>query len=412
MSIKSHVAELESHRAAGVPLPVQLAKWTADIDDDLHGKLVAVGLVDPRVKPENHGKQSLTVMTGEFVATLADLKPSAITPIQQTIKKLKLHFGADCAIGSISAGMADGFVRYLRGGSASATAARRITHCKTMFRWAVRMGRLPSNPFEGIKAGAQTNPLRQVYVTRQTIQAVIDAAPSDEWKALIALGRFAGLRIPSEALAMRWRDITWEPGRILVHSPKTEGCGKATRLIPLFAEVRPYLATLFDVAEPGAEFVFPVLRQTMKASGAGNWRGVNLRTRLMHFIHTAGIEPWPKLWNNLRSSLATDLTERVPAQTAAAWLGHSVVVAGQHYWQVRPEHFDSVCEHSDASILEAGQKLGQNPGHSTAISSHPEFAGISPETKKPLKNRGFDKLRRFEKSPEKSQGCPRVGSNH
>ncbi|WP_369009486.1 tyrosine-type recombinase/integrase [Planctopirus hydrillae] len=261
-----------------------------------------------------------------------------------------------------------------------------------MFRWSVRMGRLQSNPFELIKAGSQTNASRQAYVSKETVLAVIDAAPSLEWKALIALGRFAGLRIPSEALAMRWRDITWEPGRILVHSPKTEGCGKATRLIPLFADVRPYLEKLFDAAEPGAEFVFPNLRQSMRASTAGEWQGVNVRTRLMDIIRAAGIEPWPKAWNNLRASLATDLTEIVPAQTAAAWLGHSIAVAGQHYWQIKSEHFDMACETSRNKLPNLGHNPGQSApelGHSEAIRTIPELAGDWGKNEKTPENQGL-----------------------
>ena len=74
---------------------------------------------------------------------------------------------------------------------------------------------------------------------------MIDACPSTEWKTLVALSRYAGLRVPSEALLLRWQDINWETDRMLVHSPKTEHhAGHATRVVPIFAALRPYFGDL------------------------------------------------------------------------------------------------------------------------------------------------------------------------
>ena len=57
-------------------------------------------------------------------------------------------------------------------------------------------------------------------------------------------------------LSLRWQDIDWEAGRIVVQSPKTEHHpGKASRTIPLFPELRPILAEAFDLAPEGAEYV-------------------------------------------------------------------------------------------------------------------------------------------------------------
>ena len=54
--------------------------------------------------------------------------------------------------------------------------------------------------------------------------------------------RYAGLRVPSEALLLRWQDIDLAADRMLVHSPKIEHhAGKATRMVPIFPELRPYL---------------------------------------------------------------------------------------------------------------------------------------------------------------------------
>ena len=94
-----------------------------------------------------------------------------------------------------------------------------------------------------------------------------------------------------------------------VTSPKTEHHeGKESRLVPLFPELRPYLETAFDQAEAGSEFVIARRRD-------GN---VNWRTQLERIIARAGLTPWPKLFQNLRSTRETELAETFPLHVVTA----------------------------------------------------------------------------------------------
>ena len=106
---------------------------------------------------------------------------------------------------------------------------------------------------------------------------------------IVALSRYGGLRCPSEVLSLRWQDIDWEHGRITVSSPKTEHhADKASRVIPLFAELRPYLADSFDAALVGAECVVdPRFRKG--ALGPNGWRNSNLRTTFEKIVQRAGL---------------------------------------------------------------------------------------------------------------------------
>ncbi len=70
--------------------------------------------------------------------------------------------------------------------------------------------------------------------------------------------------------------------------------------------------------------------------------GVNLRTHLERIIAKAGHEVWPRLFQNLRASCATDWVERYPSHVVAKWLGHSPKVAAQHYLMSRDHHFEDV----------------------------------------------------------------------
>ena len=59
----------------------------------------------------------------------------------------------------------------------------------------------------------------------------------------------------------------------------------------------------------------------------------------MRIIKRAGLKPWPKLWQNLRSTRETELADQFPAHVASAWIGNIVAVATKHYLQVTDDHF-------------------------------------------------------------------------
>jgi len=143
--------------------------------------------------------------------------------------------------------------------------------------------------------------------------------------------RYAGLRCPSEVVGLRWGDVNWERGRLTVRSPKTSNHeGHAVRVVPIAPELRPILQNLFDRADVGAEAVVPRLRDPR----------TNLRTHFERIIAKAGEKPWPRLFHNMRASCATDWVEEYPAHVVASWLGHSPMIAAQHYLQTRDAHFD------------------------------------------------------------------------
>jgi integrase len=129
---------------------------------------------------------------------------------------------------------------------------------------------------------------------------------------------------------LTWSDVNWAESRLLIHSSKTEHhAGKGTRVVPIFRQLRPYLEQVWDQAEPGAMYVITRYRN----------ENANLRTQLERIIRRAGLNTWPKLFQNLRSSRATELAREFPAHVAATWLGHSTLVANKHYWQVTEEDF-------------------------------------------------------------------------
>ena len=202
---------------------------------------------------------------------------------------------------------------------------------------------------------------------------LLDACPNHHWKVIVALARYGGLRCPSEVLSLRWQDIDWDAGRIVVQSPKTEHhAGKASRVIPLFPELRPILADAFDLAPEGAVYV---VDERMRASSQGKagWRNCNLRTTFEKIVKRAGLTPWPRLFHNLRSSRQTELAESFPSHVVCDWLGNSEDIARKHYYQTTDDHF--------ARAASDDSKAKQNPKQPAAVStrgdSRPESANGS-----------------------------------
>ena len=235
------------------------------------------------------------------------------------------------------------------------TVRRRSGIAKQFFRAALRRKLIASNPFADLKAAVQANKSREFFITRDMAMKVTESCPNAEWRLIFALSRFGGLHCPSEHLALKWGDVNWNAGRILVRSPKTEHhAGGESRLVPLFPQLRQPLMDAFVQAAEGAEYVITKYREP----------GVNLRTQLERIIGKAGLIPWPKLFQNLRSTRETELAETWPEHVVCAWIGNSKLVARKHYFQLRDEHFAQA-----AGLDELGEQAAHNAAQYTAESS-------------------------------------------
>ncbi len=324
-TVKLRVEHILSARKSHSPYDGPTADWVADIDDDLADKLAAVGLIPHRERA------TLAGFIDSYISKRSDVKPGTAIAYRQGRDSLVEFFGADKPLRSVTPGDADEFRLFLGERYAEATVGRRVKHAKQFFKAAVRRRLIPANPFDEVKGGTQENRSRFYFVTQEATRALLEACPDMEWRLLVGLARFGGLRVPSEAVRLRWVDVDWEAGRLTIHAPKTERHeGKGTRQVPLFPELRELLAEAFDLAEPGVVYVLPTIRNDHR----------NLRTRLERIILRSGLIPWPRLWQNMRASRATELAEVYPGHVAAAWLGHSERIADAHYRHVLDVHFE------------------------------------------------------------------------
>ncbi len=311
---------LESRRAGTTIHPDGLA-WLAAIDDRIYARVAALGLAEPRKAAH---AVTLGGMLAAFFASVA-VKPATLVRMRQARLALVDHFTEARDVATIDAAGADAWRASLTtAGYAAATISRTVLYARQVFRWAIRRGMAKTNPFADLKAGVQTNSARRAFIDRATIAKVIDAAPDAEWRLLIALSRFGGLRVPSEALALVWSDVDWARDALTVRSPKTEHHdGKAERIIPLFEDLREHLHAVFETAPEGSLYVIGRYRQ-----------GANLNPHFRRIVKRAGVPQWPRTWHNLRASRQTELAADYPLHTACAWIGNSKAIAAGHYLQV------------------------------------------------------------------------------
>jgi len=293
-----------------------------------------------------------------YISSRTDVKPATKEVWRQGEMGLVEFFGADKPLPDVSPGDADGYKLVLIGKKlAPMTVRKRLQFAKMIFRAAVRRRLIPSDPFADvtIKAGM---PDRSRFVTRDETTKLIDACPNHDWRAIVTLARYGGLRCPSEVLSLRWQDVDWGAGRIVVQSPKTEHHpGKERRLIPLFPELRPILEECFELAPEGTVYV---VDEQMRASAQGKagWRNCNLRTQFQRIIHRAGLTAWPRLFHNLRSSRQTELAEQFPSHVVCEWLGNSEDIARKHYYQVTDDHFAQATDSTSQGERESGAESG------------------------------------------------------
>ena len=360
-TIKTHVEALAA-AALGKHAPdPETSAWVGDLENVLYDKLAAVELIPPREPRPVAQAVALGDFLDQYIAGRADVKPGTETNLRQARKKLVEYFGESKPLGAITPGDADQYRQDLMSRLGENTARRHCGRAKQFFRAAVRKRLIPENPFGDMKACAvRANPSRFYFLTREDAQVVLDACPDAQWRLIFALSRYGGLRCPSEHLGLRWGDVDWERNRLTIHSPKTEHhAGGESRTIPLFPELRTYLEEVWEQTEPGTVYVIAHYREST----------VNLRTQLLRILAKAGVKPWPKLFQNLRSTRETELAQSYPIHVVCAWLGNSQRIAQKHYLQVTDADFDRAAAGGAQSGALGVEKAAQKQAQPTSANS-------------------------------------------
>ena len=337
-SFRVRFEQLLGVRRSGDSLPPALSEWIDSLGDDLRSRLADAGLIELK------SRRSLGWLCDEFLKSRSGVAPGTRVRDRQVVDRLLEYFGRDRPLDGITVRDAERWRQDLaesgnkrdsdRATLSDNTVRRRTGVARQIFRTAIRWGLIDRNPFEGLAATVRENLERREFVPWPDMLRVIEVAPDAQWRALLAFVRLIGPRVPSELAGLTWADMDLVERRVVIRSPKTKhhGGDHSMRSVPLFPELMPFLKEWAEVAKPGVNVAKsdPVFPRVADPS-------VNLRTSLRKMIVRAGLDPWQKLFVNLRSSRETELLSAYPATDVCRWMGHSPAVAARFYAQPRPE---------------------------------------------------------------------------
>jgi len=232
------------------------------------------------------------------------------------------------------------FIGSLRAEGLSARSVARTVHAlRGFFRFAVREGRLETDPMENLRAPRAFAALPR-YLTPAQVEALL-AAPDVATarglrdRAILEVLYATGLRV-SELIALRARDLDLEIGVLTCF-----GKGRKERLVPMGGEARRWVVRYLDDARPdlAGERAAPELflnHRGGRLTRMGLW-GIVRR----HAV-TAGVQATltPHV---LRHSFATHLLDRgADLRALQAMLGHADISTTQIYTHITRERLRKV----------------------------------------------------------------------
>ena len=353
-TVELFIEDLAACKRSGTSPKSATSEWVADLHDAMRHRLERAGLIRAQARVAVPSLKSW--VRGYIDRRAANSKPNTLLNYEADYRSMAEYF-CDKRLDEITPDDAEAFRSHLKAEKklGEATIRRRCKRLRQFFKAAIRSKLIAENPFADIVCSDFANSERQRFVNREEIQAVLDACPDAQWRMIVALCRYGGLRCPSEVLGLTWADVDWEKRRFRVHAPKTEHhADGGDRIVPLFPELYPYLLECFEQAQAGEKHVITRYRG----------KNQNLRTQLQRIIVRAGLEAWPRLFHNLRASRQTELEQDFPGYVVAKWIGNSESVARKHYLMLTEDHFqraaggDEKAQHSSAK---AQQKAQQRP---------------------------------------------------
>lgn len=361
--IFSHIATLSSSKENCTGLRGSTVDWLNSIEDRLYDKLVKSELVEARCAI--HVKEF-------FEERLAALRCSDRTrDIYQRAHQKFFEFlgGERRLLRKVTPKEASDFYNVFLPQKIKAESYRGKTAriIREFFGRAVKLKLIDSNPFDGFQIAEHIERSRHVYIDRPDIHKLINVAIDTRWRCMLGFAALCGLRTRSEIAAMRWEFINWDENTFTVPHCKT-----SVRTVPIFGDFRPYLDQYQEVCisrEPMRVLKGPVFPNCPSQT--------QLTNRLSRTATKAGMQPWPKPWINLRSSVETWLVRQgFDLTTVSSWLGNSPIIAQKHYLQITPGDIAAA----------ADLKKFSNSFQNTA---EPPSIGTMPKIKAPI-NQGFE----------------------
>jgi integrase/recombinase XerC len=209
---------------------------------------------------------------------------------------------------------------------------RRLSACRSFYRWLLRHGRIDASPADAIRAPKAPRKLPQVLDADEAARLV--EVPTDvplglRDRALLELFYSSGLRL-SELCALRWRDLDLADGLVTVL-----GKGRKQRSVPVGSHARRALSAWRDDQKPTLDApIFP------GRNGPITPRAVQLRLRQLAQRQGLFKRVHPHL---LRHSFASHVLESSgDLRGVQELLGHADIATTQIYTHLDFQHLAKV----------------------------------------------------------------------
>jgi hypothetical protein len=358
--------ELLEYSALGVALSPELVKWLNGLDPDIQKQLSTNGLIG-----NAHG-----YTLEDWIEYYRDNRKQAGVETRikwaNTAARLIDFLGADTMLSMITPSDAEEFREELEtngknggGGLAPATVNKHCSIASQFFNGAIKKRVITENCFADIETCNLPNKAREYFVSVEEADKLMEALPSWQLRTFVALGRYGGLRSPSESVRLRWEDVhfgnaaTGDCGYMLVPNIKTRHNASVDdyRKVPLFPELLPYMEEAWEQSPEGAEYVLQGYQHIDENRFKS--RKLNLRTPVVRALRNAGLTQWPRVLQNLRSTRETELCSLHPLHVVVYWLNNSERMAQKHYLQITDDHLKAGC--GLATQDQAGANEGAEP---------------------------------------------------
>ncbi|MCR6495126.1 tyrosine recombinase XerC [Thermomonas sp. S9] len=220
-----------------------------------------------------------------------------------------------------------------RRGLAPKSLQRRLSACRSLYRWLLRHARIARDPCAGVRAPKAARRLPQVLDVDEAVQLV--ALPTDaplglRDRALLELLYSSGLRL-SEVCALRWQDLDFD-GRLVT----VLGKGSKQRIVPVGSHAcAALLAWREDCGGAADGFVFP-------GRGGARISARAIQLRLKQLAQRQGVfkRIHPHL---LRHSFASHVLESSgDLRGVQELLGHADIATTQIYTHLDFQHLAKV----------------------------------------------------------------------
>lgn len=331
------------------------------------------GKLDNRLIPRDRPKRSSRMTLSQFNDYYLDrrkqqtsvrgyrkqapkLTESTLRSHKTALMYLTAYFGETCRLDGIAVDQAEAWIEALEAGQFAETKGKNRTYgkdlsessvrlyaskAKAIYNWAKLVGLVQTNPFDDLDTaliGAET----RTYVSVDQFETVIDKSPSAGWSAMFGLCRLAGLRreaarsLPWSGSAVdskgrkHWTGIDWDRRRVcVVGNHKTK---RKYREIPICPRLYDLLIAARSVID-GMATVSSILTSA------------DVLGRAQRIVVAAGVTPWPRMFQSMRSSCENDWKQQGVAEaTYCAWLGHSPRVSREHYVEPMDSEFDAITQ--------------------------------------------------------------------